>query len=39
MLALLGTDTGLWEWRATTGARYLGDAWVSLLGYESRGLD
>ncbi len=38
-LALLATDTGLWEWHATTGARYLGEGWVSLLGYEPGELD
>jgi diguanylate cyclase (GGDEF)-like protein/PAS domain S-box-containing protein len=39
LLALLPTDTGLWEWRAADGARYLGDAWTARLGYEPRGLD
>lgn len=38
-LALLATDTGLWEWHAAAGARYLGEAWTALLGYEARGLD
>jgi len=39
MLALLATDTGLWEWKSTTGARYLGDAWIGQLGHEPRALD
>lgn len=39
MLALLGTDTGLWEWSSSTGARYLGDAWIGQLGHEPRALD
>lgn len=39
ILALLGTDTGLWEWHAAGGARYLGEAWTVLLGYEPGGLD
>lgn len=33
-LALLATDTGLWEWHQTGGTRYLGDGWTTLLGYE-----
>jgi len=39
LLALLPTDTGLWEWRSGDGARYLGDAWTTRLGYEPRALD
>jgi diguanylate cyclase (GGDEF)-like protein/PAS domain S-box-containing protein len=38
-LALLATDTGLWEWHAAGGARYLGAAWTTKLGYEPEGLD
>src|SRR5581483_1423092 len=33
-LALLATDTGLWEWHQAGGTRYLGDGWTTLLGYE-----
>ena len=32
-LALLATETGLWDWHATGGARYLGEAWTALLGH------
>lgn len=38
-LALLATDSGLWEWHASGGARFLGDGWTGLLGYETGGLD
>lgn len=38
-LALLATETGLWEWHAASGARYLGDAWAALLGHDPRDLD
>jgi diguanylate cyclase (GGDEF)-like protein/PAS domain S-box-containing protein len=38
-LALLATETGLWEWHAASGARYLGDAWTALLGHDPGDLD
>jgi len=38
-LALLATDSGLWEWHAETGARFLGGGWSSLLGYEPGSLE
>ena len=38
-LALLATETGLWEWHAVGGARYLGEAWPALLGHGPRDLD
>jgi len=38
-LALLATDTGLWEWHASEGARYLVDGWATMLGYEPGALD
>ena len=38
-LALLATETGLWEWHATSGARYLGDAWTAQHGHTPGDLD
>lgn len=38
-LALLATDAGLWEWHVESGARYIGDGWTSLLGYEPGAFD
>jgi diguanylate cyclase (GGDEF)-like protein/PAS domain S-box-containing protein len=38
-LALLATDTGLWEWHAGGGVRHLGDHWCRLLGYAAGRLD
>ncbi|HLQ24082.1 MAG TPA: EAL domain-containing protein [Gemmatimonadales bacterium] len=38
-LALLATETGLWEWHAAGGARYLSEAWTALLGHSPGALD
>ncbi|HEX5386403.1 MAG TPA: EAL domain-containing protein [Gemmatimonadales bacterium] len=38
-LALLATDTRLWEWHAETGARFVGDGWTTLLGDQAEALD
>jgi diguanylate cyclase (GGDEF)-like protein/PAS domain S-box-containing protein len=38
-LALLATDTGLWEWQAGRGVAYLGENWTRLLGFSPGRLD
>ncbi|HET8625164.1 MAG TPA: EAL domain-containing protein [Gemmatimonadales bacterium] len=38
-LALLATDTGMWEWQAGTGVRHLGEHWPRLLGHPAGRLD
>jgi diguanylate cyclase (GGDEF)-like protein/PAS domain S-box-containing protein len=38
-LALLATDTGMWEWHAGRGVRHLGESWTRLLGHPSGRLD
>ena len=35
---MLATETGLWEWQASGGPRYLGDTWTSRFGHDSRDL-
>ena len=38
-LALLATDTGLWEWHVGRGVVYLGENWTRLLGLPPGRLD
>ncbi len=38
-LALLATDTGMWEWRTGAGVRHLGESWARLLGHPAGRLD
>jgi diguanylate cyclase (GGDEF)-like protein/PAS domain S-box-containing protein len=38
-LALLATDTGMWEWHAGQGVRHLGEHWTRLLGHPPGRLD
>jgi diguanylate cyclase (GGDEF)-like protein/PAS domain S-box-containing protein len=38
-LALLATDTGLWEWQAGRGVVHLGENWTRLLGLPTGRLD
>ena len=38
-LALLATDTGMWEWHAGRGVRHLGESWTRLLGHPPGRLD
>jgi diguanylate cyclase (GGDEF)-like protein/PAS domain S-box-containing protein len=38
-LALLATDTGMWEWHAGHGVHHLGENWTSLLGHPPGRLD
>ncbi len=38
-LALLATDTGLWEWHVGRGVVYLGENWTRLLGLAPGRLD
>ncbi|MGH7630516.1 MAG: EAL domain-containing protein [Gemmatimonadales bacterium] len=38
-LALLATDTGMWEWHAGRGVRHLSESWTRLLGHPPGRLD
>ncbi len=38
-LALLATDTGMWEWHVGRGVRHLGESWTRLLGHPPGRLD
>ena len=38
-LALLATDTGMWEWHAADGVRHVSENWCRLLGHPAGRLD
>ena len=37
-LAILGTDTGIWDWDLSTGEVFLSPTWLAILGYPPNGL-